>query len=751
MNETIFTRVKINMKSKYFTFNESWLRECVQYCLKTHPKIPIEEIQSFAIEQWLLGDLREINNENGCLPKNLSAEKSTILNDCYILQDTLLPGNKLKIIGPITCRRGIILLEKKNIVILGGEVEDLLIVNSVENVLARFLNWQENPDPYNDVKKEKECEKMELEEEYLNDLVQLVRSQDSKDKEISNSLQNISTINRQSVSKLNYEKNLISQDKYSFDDELETLLNDPDLLHEFPSMTNENFPIPNETCKINPQILKLENLSNNRQCENNSLSITKIYKNNISELKNQNFEEKNSNSVNLLKSWNIEESKIFQNAKTKNEEEKNVKFIENEKIKNLPNSPISNDLILNDNDVIVIDDDSNTSEYSKFSKLNYRQNDNNLINIDFDLEIQKFKISSNKEEKLTKKTFDINNLNKTYEIDDKSSSNDSIKNKTSIDSIENDKYKISQNENKLFDEFSQNKSNTIKRPKSLGFKGFLNNKTSDIDEKKISKPFKPLFPKFNSKIKNLDMEIKNTNSELFSNEQINLETITKESSKNDNTKISNHNLDMRLNKLLNLPSDMEKSPTGSKRLASVDNLLNSRENKTPRVSESEGIFEIEEKMEITNSEEYPKNCDLICDLIVMTLTDQVLYKTIKAQVKEIVKLTNKCGVYKLTGVITDGTATLKVKFSSQFIEKIIGISALKFSTLKKQAKTDPNLEHKLLHSLRKGQEKLVKTDWLMHLALVKNEKPIVMEGFELSESEKEIFQKRLQILKTRQI
>lgn len=49
-------------------------------------QIPIEEIQSFAIEQWLLGDLREINNENGCLPKNLSAEKSTILNDCYILQ-----------------------------------------------------------------------------------------------------------------------------------------------------------------------------------------------------------------------------------------------------------------------------------------------------------------------------------------------------------------------------------------------------------------------------------------------------------------------------------------------------------------------------------------------------------------------------------------------------------------------------------------------------------------------------------------
>lgn len=43
------------------------------------------------------------------------------------------------IIGPVTCRRGIIMLEEKHISGLGGEIEDLLISNSLENVLARFL------------------------------------------------------------------------------------------------------------------------------------------------------------------------------------------------------------------------------------------------------------------------------------------------------------------------------------------------------------------------------------------------------------------------------------------------------------------------------------------------------------------------------------------------------------------------------------------------------------------------------------
>lgn len=63
------------------------------------------------------------------------------------LHFNLPPGTKIKIIGPITARRGQLLLEEKNVHILGGEIEELLIENAVENVLARALKLPENPNP----------------------------------------------------------------------------------------------------------------------------------------------------------------------------------------------------------------------------------------------------------------------------------------------------------------------------------------------------------------------------------------------------------------------------------------------------------------------------------------------------------------------------------------------------------------------------------------------------------------------------
>lgn len=45
-------------------------------------------------------------------------------------------------------RHGIILLEPHNIKIIGGEVDTILISNAAENVLARHLNLQLNPNPF---------------------------------------------------------------------------------------------------------------------------------------------------------------------------------------------------------------------------------------------------------------------------------------------------------------------------------------------------------------------------------------------------------------------------------------------------------------------------------------------------------------------------------------------------------------------------------------------------------------------------
>lgn len=70
-----------------------------------------------------------------------------------ILNDSLLPGLKVMIMGPVICRKGVILLEETNIAIREGEVSDLLIPNALENVLANALNLPLNDDPYNDSKK----------------------------------------------------------------------------------------------------------------------------------------------------------------------------------------------------------------------------------------------------------------------------------------------------------------------------------------------------------------------------------------------------------------------------------------------------------------------------------------------------------------------------------------------------------------------------------------------------------------------
>ncbi|KAF5298232.1 hypothetical protein FQR65_LT09743 [Abscondita terminalis] len=63
------------------------------------------------------------------------------------LNINLKPGTKIRIKGPITVRRGQILLEDKNVLILGGEVEELLVLNAYENILARALRLPENPKP----------------------------------------------------------------------------------------------------------------------------------------------------------------------------------------------------------------------------------------------------------------------------------------------------------------------------------------------------------------------------------------------------------------------------------------------------------------------------------------------------------------------------------------------------------------------------------------------------------------------------
>ncbi|KAG5347071.1 RMI1 protein, partial [Acromyrmex charruanus] len=220
MNENLLRRIKNQLNAKFYVMNDAWLRDCVEFFIrdKVSHQITDKHIFEFVEGQWQLSDLREINNENGCLPRNLAQQTHIVLTGTYILQvdkmydiasskykqlceirkidnqnlevkeeeqpmewqpkgrrmmqlcltdgvqdvtaieytslkqitDILLPGYKVMIIGPIQCRRGVILLEDGKYKEVGGEVETLLKSNALENVLARALGEPENPDPYND-------------------------------------------------------------------------------------------------------------------------------------------------------------------------------------------------------------------------------------------------------------------------------------------------------------------------------------------------------------------------------------------------------------------------------------------------------------------------------------------------------------------------------------------------------------------------------------------------------------------------
>ncbi|KAK0181701.1 hypothetical protein PV327_003964 [Microctonus hyperodae] len=209
-----FESIKKQLSAQYYFMNDSWLRDCLDYFLSEHPDADEADILSLIIHQWLLSDLREINNERGYLPKNIQQQKLLTLPGNYMLQiekaydistskykqlekirnvsnenievtdaeksqqpipktrrmlnlylsdgiqdiiameykpipslKKVVSGYKIMIKGPVVCRRGVILLEEKNIRMIGGEIESLLIENATENVLARALNLPENPDP----------------------------------------------------------------------------------------------------------------------------------------------------------------------------------------------------------------------------------------------------------------------------------------------------------------------------------------------------------------------------------------------------------------------------------------------------------------------------------------------------------------------------------------------------------------------------------------------------------------------------
>jgi hypothetical protein len=64
-----------------------------------------------------------------------------------VLNSKLTPGTKILLTGPMRCVEKVLFLESKNVKILGGEVDTLLICNAYENVLLKCVGKPLNPNP----------------------------------------------------------------------------------------------------------------------------------------------------------------------------------------------------------------------------------------------------------------------------------------------------------------------------------------------------------------------------------------------------------------------------------------------------------------------------------------------------------------------------------------------------------------------------------------------------------------------------
>ncbi|XP_058828091.1 recQ-mediated genome instability protein 1-like [Topomyia yanbarensis] len=68
-------------------------------------------------------------------------------NPIAVLNTKLPPGVKIFLTGPIRCINKVLFLEPKNVRILGGEVDTMLITNAFENILLKALGQPLNPNP----------------------------------------------------------------------------------------------------------------------------------------------------------------------------------------------------------------------------------------------------------------------------------------------------------------------------------------------------------------------------------------------------------------------------------------------------------------------------------------------------------------------------------------------------------------------------------------------------------------------------
>ncbi|CAB3384872.1 Hypothetical predicted protein [Cloeon dipterum] len=225
----VYNAVKKFFRDSHLSCKQDWLESCLEYFSTSNPQANFQSCKDFALEQWKLGNLREIGvptfptsnlkivkktelkgtfavqvekfwdkansaynqyknykGELGELPVNEESNEDGIdvtewgkgpsagetkrslkprrllLDICdgttelkalewkpiQELSGMVYPGAKMVITGPVICRNGILMLGPQHVKLYGGEVDDIIYTNAMENLVCDSLNMPINNDPY---------------------------------------------------------------------------------------------------------------------------------------------------------------------------------------------------------------------------------------------------------------------------------------------------------------------------------------------------------------------------------------------------------------------------------------------------------------------------------------------------------------------------------------------------------------------------------------------------------------------------
>ncbi|XP_062561206.1 recQ-mediated genome instability protein 1-like [Armigeres subalbatus] len=149
--ETVETETKCFILKGMFPLQLNYLMDISEPCYEQLRNLYNKKLDEADDEIQMRKNQAQHVKKRRMLKLEMTDGKRTVIgmehSPIAALNTKLPPGVKVLLTGPIRCINKVLLLEPKNIKILGGEVDTLLITNAFENILLKQLGQPLNPNP----------------------------------------------------------------------------------------------------------------------------------------------------------------------------------------------------------------------------------------------------------------------------------------------------------------------------------------------------------------------------------------------------------------------------------------------------------------------------------------------------------------------------------------------------------------------------------------------------------------------------